>query len=358
MTPDPFAADLTRARRDRVAATLAGATLLVSDLINVRYLTGFDGTAGALALRPGEATLYTDSRYLEQAQHQAPGVEVAAAADPLRTALAGQPGPVLLEGHAVPAKRWQSLAAEHPGIALADDDVVAAARATKDAAELAVLEVACRLSADALREALQTAVAGRTEREVARQLEWLLGDGAGEGPGFPSIVASGPNSSRPHHRPTGRQIEPGDLLKIDFGARVRGYHADLTRTFVVARDPEPWQRDVHALVAAAQRAAMDGAVAGASLREVDGRARRMIAEAGHAEHFRHGLGHGVGLQIHERPLIGPTADGTLTEAMAITIEPGVYLPGRGGVRIEDTVVVGREACRPLATLSRDLLVVR
>jgi len=201
-------------------------------------------------------------------------------------------------------------------------------------------------------------VLGRTERDIARRLERLLGEGAGEGPGFDSIVASGPNSAVPHHRPGQRIIAAGDLLKIDFGARVLGYHADLTRTFVVAADPQEWQRQLHDLVAQAQQAGRRAVHAGAAVAQVDASARGIIAAAGHAEHFGHGLGHGVGLDIHEQPLIGPRSAGTLVEGMVITIEPGVYLPQRGGVRIEDTLLVGADGGSCLAALDRGLRVVR
>ena len=227
----------------------------------------------------------------------------------------------------------------------------------KDPAEVAVLQRACQVSEDALRQVLADGVLGRSERDLARRLEWLLGDGDGEGPGFDSIVAAGPNSAVPHHRPTGRTIGPGDLLKIDFGARVRGYHADITRTFVVAADPAPWQRRMHGLVAEAQRAGREAVAGGRAVSEVDAAARGVIDASEHAERFGHGLGHGVGLAIHERPLIGPGIAGTLEPGMVITIEPGVYLPGSGGARIEDTVLVEARGCRSLVTLERGLATV-
>ena len=355
---DPFAPHLTAVRRARVAALLGdtAATLLVADRVNIRYLTGFDGTSGVLALRTGGATLFTDSRYIEQAAYQAPGVALMQARDPLRQAVAEHPH-ARVEGHAVSADQWMRLLGEHPDVRLAKD-YVGQIRTGKDSAEVQALERACTLSAQALQEVLADGVLGRTEREVARRLEWLLGQDDGEGPGFPSIVASGVHSSRPHHAPTNRRIEPGDLLTIDYGARVRGYHADITRTYIVGSDPLPWQRDLHGLVERAQAAAMAAVLPGMAVARLDAAARSIIADAGYGEYFGHGLGHGVGLDIHERPLIGSTSTGTIDEAMAITIEPGVYLPGRGGVRIEDTVIVGPDGCRPLADLPREILVVQ
>jgi Xaa-Pro aminopeptidase len=158
---------------------------------------------------------------------------------------------------------------------------------------------------------------------------------------FETIVAAGPNSAIPHHRPSDAVLADGDFVKIDFGALVAGYHSDMTRTFVLGQAAD-WQLEIYQLVAEAQRAGRAALQAGASLREVDGAARRLIADAGYADNFGHGLGHGVGLQIHEAPGIGATSAGTLLAGSVVTVEPGVYLPGRGGVRIEDTLVVPDE----------------
>lgn len=359
--PDPFAAELTARRRARLRELLAarhdGAAFVASDPVNIRYLCGFAGSAGALLLDGETAVLFTDSRYLLLAADQAPGVEIRKAGDALDAAVQAAVGErLLLEGHHLPAARWVAMSGADGRLALAAD-LVAGLRTIKDDAEVAVLEHACALSGAALRQVLAEGALGRSEREIARRLEWLLGEAEGEGPGFPSIVAAGPNSAVPHHQPSARTVQRGDLLKIDFGARVRGYHADITRTFIVASDGEPWQRDIHRVVADAQRAGRAAAVAGVRIAEVDAAARGIIERGGHAEHFGHGLGHGVGLAIHERPLIWSAADGTLASGMAITIEPGVYLPGRGGVRIEDTVLVGPQACRCLVELDRDLVTV-
>lgn len=362
MRPDPFAGGLTSARRDRLRSVLAArhdaSAMIVSDLRNVRYLSGFDGSNGALLVTADDAALFTDSRYVLQAAAQAPGVDVVEARDPVAEAL-GMVGTkqALLEGHDLSAARWQAISTEH-GSALLVPDLVAGLRAIKDDAEIGVLEEACRISAQALTGLLGDGVLGRTERDVARRLEWLLGLGDGEGPGFPSIVATGPNSALPHHRPTSRPIGRGDLLKIDFGARVAGYHADITRTFVVGADPLPWQRDIHALVARAQEAGRSAAGTGVRIADVDAAARGLIAGAGYGPCFGHGLGHGVGLDVHERPLISAASEGTLESGMAITIEPGIYLPGLGGIRIEDTVLVGPQGCRPLVALARELVTVQ
>ena len=171
----------------------------------------------------------------------------------------------------------------------------------------------------------------------------MLDHGA-DGPSFETIVATGPNSAIPHHRPTDAVLATGDFVKIDFGALVSGYHSDMTRTFVLGRAGkiEAWQRDLYDLVATAQRAGTDALTAGVTLSDVDAASRQVIADAGYAERFGHGLGHGVGLQIHEAPGINAAAVGTLLAGSVVTVEPGVYLPDRGGVRIEDMLVVGFE----------------
>jgi Xaa-Pro aminopeptidase len=220
---------------------------------------------------------------------------------------------------------------------------VEALREIKDAGEVALLRLACEAADAALTDLVARGGLrpGRTEREVGRELEALMLDHGADGVSFETIVASGPNSAIPHHRPTDAVLAAGDFVKIDFGALVGGYHSDMTRTFVLGKAAD-WQREIYELVRVAQQAGREALRAGACLADVDGAARRVIVDAGHGEHFGHGLGHGVGLQIHEAPGIGATATGTLLAGSVVTVEPGVYLPDRGGVRIEDTLVVADE----------------
>ena len=173
---------------------------------------------------------------------------------------------------------------------------------------------------------------------------------------FPTIVATGPNSAIPHHRPSDREIQRGDLLKIDFGALYQGYHADCTRTFLVGQEPADWQREIFDVVRQAQRAGRHALVPGVEGTDVDAAARSVVVEAGFGEQFPHGLGHGVGLEIHEAPLMGYGSTGRIESGTALTVEPGIYLPGRGGVRIEDTLVVSEGGPELLTTTPKDLLV--
>ncbi len=351
-------------RRDRLrAATGDVDALLVTSLTSTRYLTGFTGSHGAvLVTRDADVDrLGTDFRYVTQVESECPGIEVvvdrnAAAA---LTAYAVSLGVTRLgiEAEHLSVAARDALAAAHPSLELAP--VVGAVerlRTVKDDEELAALAEACRISDAALAALLPEIRVGRTEREIARRLEALMLDHGAEAISFPSIVAAGPNSAIPHHAPTDRPVETGDLLKIDFGALHDGYHADETRTFVVGRAPAAWQAELHALVAEAQRAGRDALAVGATYAEVDDAARAVISDAGHAERFGHGLGHGVGLDIHEAPFLGATADGILGDRTPVTVEPGVYLPGRGGVRIEDTLVVRTGGPVSLTQTTRELLV--
>jgi Xaa-Pro aminopeptidase len=217
---------------------------------------------------------------------------------------------------------------------------VEALREIKDAGEVALLRLACEAADAALADLVDRGGLrpGRTERQVGRELERLMLDHGADGVSFETIVATGAHSAIPHHRPTDAELAPGHFVKIDFGALVGGYHSDMTRTFVLGNAAD-WQLEIYQLVSAAQRAGRHALQAGATLADIDGAARGVIADAGHGDHFGHGLGHGVGLQIHEAPGINATAAGTLLPGSVVTVEPGVYLPDRGGVRIEDTLVV-------------------
>ena len=344
-------------RRDRLRQRLRADGLdamLVTRLVNVRYLSGFTGSNAALLIRADDETpvLATDGRYRTQAGQQAPDAEIVLerACGPILAGRAAAHGVTRLgfESHVVTVDGFDALAKE-----ACDTELVRAAgtvealREIKDAGEIALLRLACEAADAALAELVAEGGIrpGRTEREVGRRLESLMLDHGADGVSFETIVAAGANSAIPHHRPTDAVLAAGDFVKIDFGALVCGYHSDMTRTFVLAPAAQ-WQLDLYELVADAQRAGREALAPGVALRDVDAASRQVIADAGYAECFTHGLGHGVGLEIHEAPGIGASAAGTLLAGSAVTVEPGVYLPDRGGVRIEDTLVVCEAAVEP------------
>jgi Xaa-Pro aminopeptidase len=360
--PDMHAARRARAA-ERVAALDADAAL-ITHLPNVRYLTGLASSNAALLVpASGPALLGTDSRYMLAAQRDCPDVEllVERFLTPAFGALASQRGyrRVLFEAQEMTVARHAQLAAGAPGVEFAPFGTeIEKLRMVKDETELGLLASACQLSCQAFEDLLPQIGPGLTEREVATFLERRMVDLGAEGLAFDTIVASGPNGAIPHHRAGERPLRGGDLVTIDFGARSGGYHADMTRT-VSLGEPAGWQREVYELVARAQQAGMAATKPGAEVGDVDAAARDLIEAAGHGAHFQHGLGHGVGLEVHEAPMLGYASTGKLADRVPVTIEPGVYLPGTGGVRIEDVLVVGGDgASGPatvLTTTTRELL---
>ena len=363
------------ARRSALAAHLAARDLpaaLITRLLNVRYLTGLDSSSAFLLVRAdGAATLATDGRYALMAEQTCPDVELLTtrdgAADLLRRAAAEGRTRVGFEEHDVTVAARDAWAAAVPGLAFVRlERPVERQRVVKDDEELACLRRACELTDAAFADVLPTIRPGRTEREIARALERRMIEHGAEALAFESIVAAGENGAIGHHHPTDRPVAAGDLVTMDFGARYAGYHADMTRTIAVG-EPADWQREMYDLVARAQRAGREALASGVSSNDVDAAARGVIAGAGQGAYFTHGLGHGVGLEVHEDPFLSPRRDGedpavyadraaTLQAGVPITIEPGVYVPGRGGVRIEDTLVVRNGAPELLTKTTKDLLV--
>ncbi len=356
------------ARRASLRTALAAAdlpALLVTDLINVRYLTGFTGSNAALLVTDAdEHTLIgTDGRYLTQVAEQVPDLTAVIERATVRALVgrAAEHGPVRLgfESHVMTVDAHRALAESAPEVELIPaPGNVERLREVKDDYEVARLRAACAAADAALAELLARGSLrpGRTEREVARELEWAMFAHGADAVAFETIVATGANSAIPHHRPTGAVLAAGDFVKLDFGALVDGYHSDMTRTYVLGA-AAGWQRDVYDLVARAQAAGRAALAPGAGVVEVDAASRSVIEDAGHGELFLHGLGHGVGLQIHEAPGIGKAGTGTLLDGAAVTVEPGVYFSGRGGVRIEDTLVVRATGPELLTLTSKDLTVV-
>ena len=330
---------------------------LVTDLVNVRYLTGFTGSAGAtLVTNDGAAVLATDGRYEVQAGEESPDVEVLITRAGRRAlaerALADGCDRVGFEDLDLTVAAFRDL--PHSATWTPLGAAIGVLRMVKDVAELDALRRACAATDAAFAAVLAHLAPGVTERQVARWIDDALRDRS-EGPGFATIVASGPHGAIPHHQPTDRPLEAGDLVTMDFGARVDGYHADMTRTVSVGGAVSSWQREVYEAVRVAQEAGVAALAADVDAAAVDTAARDVIAEAGFGPQFVHGLGHGVGLQIHEAPYLGSTSTDKLAASVPVTVEPGVYLPGRGGVRIEDTVVVHSGRVESLTTSARELL---
>lgn len=380
------------ARRARLAVLLAGYAetpeesaegpgldaLLVTDPVNVRYLTGLVSSNAAVLVRAdGSAVLATDARYAEAARRRCPDVEVVEHRDTAgRLAELARGGRVGIEAHHMTVATYRRLG-EWP---VPTQGLVETVREVKDEAEIAALRTACEITDQAFADVIERIRPGMTEREIARALELRMIELGAEKPAFDSIVASGPNGSVPHHSPTDRPVARGDLLTMDFGARYAGYHADMTRTVAIGTVAD-WQRELYELVREAQRAGREAVRAGAVVHRVDAAARDVIAAAGHAERFEHGLGHGVGLAIHEEPFLAPDRHGPagepgtgragavtdrrgecdregckLKDRVPITVEPGVYLPGVGGVRIEDTLVTRGDKPELLTRTTKELLV--
>jgi Xaa-Pro aminopeptidase len=351
-----------RARAQELIRESEADAVLITVKENVRYLTGLASSNAALLLpADGDALLATDSRYTGAARRDAPDLELLEdrfiegklATEASRRGIRR----LAFEAHEMTVERHGELTARAEGVATVPfGRKIESLRMVKDADELEKIEVACRLSDEALAEVLPQIRAGMSERMLATLLDHTMALLGAERPAFDTIVAAGDNGAIPHHAPTERELAPGDLVTMDFGALYAGYHADMTRTVAIG-SVAGWQRDIYDLVALAQEAGVamleDGVEAGA----VDAAARDVIEAAGHAAHFQHGLGHGVGLEIHEAPMLGYGRTGKLTDRVPVTVEPGVYLPGMGGVRIEDVLVVATgDRARFLTSTTRELLV--
>lgn len=343
MPADPRLERLDRLRERMTAAGLG--QLLVTHLPNIRYLTGFSGSAGFLVVTPERATLVTDFRYESQAEQEA-GRAVAVAIERAdtwkrvgRELRAGGDVATGVEGTAVTVRDFRRL--QGFGLARLEpvEELVEGLRASKSDAEVAAIRRAVTVAQEALAAVLPGVHPGMRELDVAAALESELRVRGSEWHPFQTIVASGPRAALPHARTSTRVIGPGEWLLLDFGAQVDGYCADLTRTVVVGARADARQREVYEVVRQAQQRAREGIRAGQRGREADQLARSVIAEAGFGEAFGHSLGHGLGLEVHEAPRLSPTADQPVPAGAVVTIEPGIYLPGWGGVRLEDDLHV-------------------
>ena len=329
--------------------------LLVTNGVNVRYLVGFSSSNAALFVEPERVRLFTDFRYAETAR-AVEGVEFVETKRSLVGALAELlDGTVGFEADAVSYASWEVLRAG--GLELVPRrGVVEALRAVKDESELEKIRRAGEITSEGYARLADERFVGRTERKLAWRLEDLFRELGADAPAFESIVASGPNAAKPHARPTDRTMEAGETIVIDAGAMVEGYNADCTRTFATGPLPEELKAAYQATLEG-QLAGLEAVRAGVTGIDADAAARDKIEAAGLGEHFGHGLGHGVGLEVHEAPRLSRESSDTLVAGNVATVEPGVYLAGLGGIRIEDLVVVTDGEPEILTSFTKDLITV-
>lgn len=332
-------------------------SLIITRREDVRYLTGFTGSAGSLLVADGRPCLITDFRYELQAQKESPAVAVLIQQKDFFTALREtadrqnvktlwfDEASLTIEA----LKKLKRIGLRPKG----RPDLVSELRQRKDRRELAHIRLAIRRAEESFRELKRYVKPGATERELGLKLEYLMRDKGARKAAFDTIVASGGNGAMPHASLTNRRIRKGDLVTIDFGAEANGYFSDITRTLCLGR-PTPRQREMHELVLAAQTAAMKSIRPGVSCKSVDGAAREIIQNAGHGAHFGHGTGHGVGLMVHEGPSISPLSKDHVEPGMVFTVEPGIYIAGWGGIRVEDMVLSTEQGMKALTTLPREL----
>jgi Xaa-Pro aminopeptidase len=338
--------------------------LLVTNLVNVRWLTGFTGSNAAVVIGPDTHRFITDFRYLTQAAEQVDERwEREIASDLLGRATDGidEDTPLRLgfDDDDLSVKLHVKLAGSVPSNVelVAAGGVVEALRAVKDAGEIAKIRAAAQLADAALEDVLADGLVGRTEREVALELEFAIRRRGAEGISFSPIVAAGDHGALPHAVPRDIAI-PGDtLVVIDWGAQLDGYASDCTRT-IATGELDPRERAIYDLVLEAQMRSLEAVRPGPTGKEVDAIARAIIDDAGHAEHFGHGLGHGVGLEVHEGPRLSKQGDDVLAAGNIVTVEPGVYVPGAVGVRIEDLVAITEDGHEVLSGLSKELRIVQ
>jgi Xaa-Pro aminopeptidase len=341
--------------------------LVVTTLANVRYLTGFSGSAGVLTVTRDAALLTTDGRYRTQSAEQ---LERAGAAGQVDITIGPAAAQRTAAQEALGAEAIARVGLEADNVSwsaqrtwadlldgerlVATTNAVEALRERKDAAEIARMERAAAIADAALFEVLPLMSQGVSEEHFALELDTAMRRGGAESTAFETIVAAGENSAKPHHHPGPRRINQGDPVVVDFGATFEGYRSDMTRTFCVGSDPEGELARIFAVVGASQAAGAAAVRPGIAAKEVDDVCRQIIAEAGWAERFEHGTGHGVGLDIHEAPTVSQLGTAILAPGFVVTVEPGVYLPGHGGVRVEDTLVVTENGARPLTRFTKDI----
>jgi len=360
---------------DRVAEAIAAEgldQLLVADLVtpgdssreaqaNVFWLCGFSGTSAICLIGPQERLFLTDFRYVERAEREVDGSfdRIKIAGQALKEAAGRLRGRVGYDDAATSVRNLRKIEEAAPeGVELvAAGELIAGLRRRKDPEELDRIAEAARLADEVYEWTCERGLAGRSERDVRLAAEQHMRELGAQDPSFPTIVAAGPNASLPHHDSSEREIRSGELVIVDMGAIVDGYCSDCTRTFAAGAEPDGEAAEVYEVVRAAQAKALGAIHGGVGGVEADAVSREPIAAAGHGDHYGHGLGHGVGIEVHEAPRLSPRSDDTMATGDVVTVEPGVYVPGRMGVRIEDLVVVEPEGVRNLSGLPKELRVV-
>lgn len=334
--------------------------MLIQKPENRRYLSGFSGSAGFVLVSATASMLLVDFRYVEQAQTEAPGFEVIKAErqfiDTLAEVVPARGlGGIGFESDAMSYKQYDDFSKRLAPAVLVPVEGVDHLRWVKDADEIARITRAVEIADEAFAHIRAFLRPGAVERDIAIEMEFFMRRRGADKEAFETTVASGPRSALPHGRASERVLARGDFVTLDFGALYRGYVSDCTRTVVLGEASQK-QREIYELVLAAQRAALAGVKPGMSGRDADAIARKIIADAGYGDAFGHSLGHGVGLALHEGPTLSPREEAILAPGMVVTVEPGIYLAGWGGVRIEDLVVITDAGCRSLTRAPKELLV--
>jgi Xaa-Pro aminopeptidase len=339
-------------RVERLQASLEE-PLLVSNLVNVRYLVGFESSNAALVVEPERVRLFSDFRYAELGR-SVEGVEFVETKRSLYAALAGLlEGRLGFEADALTYGNWETLSAGELEL-VSRRGLVEALRAIKDEGEREAVRRAAALTSEAYARVAEETFVGRTERDLAWRMDELFHELGAEAPAFETIVASGPNGARPHARPSDRKIGPGETVVVDSGARLDGYCSDCTRTFATGPLPQQLQ-EAYGVCLEGQLAGLEAVRAGSTGIEADAAARAVIDAAGFGEAFGHGLGHGVGLDVHEAPRLARESSDTLAAGNVVTVEPGIYLSGLGGIRIEDLVIVGEDGAEITTGFTKELV---
>lgn len=352
-------------RRRTLAARLAGQRIdmmLVTNLIHVQYLSGFTGSNAALMLsKELNPQISTDGRYITQVAEEVPDIGALIARNCAAALLSQLEGPrrVGIEADEISVAQWEALqkVAGEDVTLVPVRGVVEELRLVKDPRELESLREVAELASQAYRDLLAAGelAVGRAERDIAADLEYRMRKAGAEHTSFDTIIASGPNSAKPHHGAGERVLQRGDLVTVDFGAFMGGFNSDMTRT-VVMGEADEFSTEIYEVVKRAQTAGVEAATVGTALADVDRATREIIEEAGYGEYYIHSTGHGVGLEVHEGPYASSSGEGELREGMTLTIEPGIYVPGRGGVRIEDTLIITPGSPEVITRVSKDLTV--